>query len=219
MELADMQVSKTCGLNTHVGSTPTSGIIQRVIMSDRRNLAYVIGVAIGDGNLSNPNGRAVRLRITCDTRYPKLLDRLTQAIQKLLPENKVSLIKRTKRCVDISCYSNRWEKWLGWEAGKGSKFHQNVSIPSWIFRQKSFAAACLKGLLETDGSIYRDRQYPMINFVTTIPRLANDVVILFRSIGFQPHLYKLIRTTKTKYTIRLSKDTERLVKLIRLSKD
>jgi hypothetical protein len=35
--------------------------------------AYVLGLAIGDGNLSNPNGRAVRLRITCDTKYPILI--------------------------------------------------------------------------------------------------------------------------------------------------
>ena len=29
---------------------------------DRDLQAYVIGLAVGDGNLSNPNGRAVRLR-------------------------------------------------------------------------------------------------------------------------------------------------------------
>ncbi len=40
---------------------------------DRELQAYVIGLAIGDGNLSNPNGRAVRLRITCDTKYPRLV--------------------------------------------------------------------------------------------------------------------------------------------------
>jgi hypothetical protein len=34
---------------------------------------YVIGLAIGDGNLSNPNGRAVRLRIACDTKFPALI--------------------------------------------------------------------------------------------------------------------------------------------------
>jgi hypothetical protein len=37
--------------------------------------AYVIGLAIGDGNLSNPNGRAIRLRISCDTNYPHLLEK------------------------------------------------------------------------------------------------------------------------------------------------
>jgi hypothetical protein len=47
--------------------------------------AYVIGLAIGDGNLSNPNGRAVRLRITCDTKYPALIDKISTALKQLLP--------------------------------------------------------------------------------------------------------------------------------------
>jgi hypothetical protein len=44
--------------------------------ADRQLQAYVIGLAIGGGNLSNPNGRAVRLRITCDTKYPALIARI-----------------------------------------------------------------------------------------------------------------------------------------------
>ena len=50
--------------------------------------AYVIGVAIGDGNLSNPNGRATRLRITCDTSYPAFTAKIRSALERLLPENK-----------------------------------------------------------------------------------------------------------------------------------
>jgi DNA-binding transcriptional regulator WhiA len=34
--------------------------------------SYIIGLALGDGNLSNPNGRALRLRISCDKKYPFL---------------------------------------------------------------------------------------------------------------------------------------------------
>ncbi len=48
---------------------------------------------MGDGNLSNPNGRAVRLRVTCDLKYPGILERIQLAIKKLLPKNKVSIIK------------------------------------------------------------------------------------------------------------------------------
>ena len=50
--------------------------------------AYVVGLAIGDGNLSNPNGRAVRLRITCDTKYPALIARIRSALERLLPRTK-----------------------------------------------------------------------------------------------------------------------------------
>ena len=47
--------------------------------ADPQLQAYVVGVAIGDGNLSNPNGRAVRLRITCDKKYPALIARIRAA--------------------------------------------------------------------------------------------------------------------------------------------
>jgi hypothetical protein len=59
---------------------------------DRELHAYVIGVAIGDGNLSSPNGRAVRLRITCDTKYPVLIAKIRSALETLLPRNKVSVV-------------------------------------------------------------------------------------------------------------------------------
>jgi len=43
-------------------------------------LAYVVGVALGDGNLSNPNGRATRLRITCDAKYPRLARKIARSL-------------------------------------------------------------------------------------------------------------------------------------------
>ena len=47
---------------------------------DKNSLAYIIGVALGDGNLSNPNGRAVRLRITCDIKYPKIISEIQKKL-------------------------------------------------------------------------------------------------------------------------------------------
>jgi hypothetical protein len=78
--------------------------------------AYVIGLAIGDGNLSNPNGRAVRLRITCDTKYPALIAKIRSALQRLLPTNRVGLVQSKGNYVNLSVYSNRLEPLLGWRA-------------------------------------------------------------------------------------------------------
>lgn len=188
----------------------------------QKTLAYVIGVAIGDGNLSNPNGRATRLRITCDTDYPNLIQRIIRAIQEILPRNKVSIIKRARSYVDISCYSNRWEEWLGWRVGKGSKIHQNVSIPVWIKSREDFSSACLRGLLETDGSIYMDRGYKMVNFVTAIPKLAHDVMDIVQALGFIAHLGTVERVAahcQPKYTVRISRDVERFIGKIGLRKN
>ena len=49
------------------------GYFRKTILNKDKGLqAYVIGLALGDGNLSNPNGKATRLRITCDKKYPFL---------------------------------------------------------------------------------------------------------------------------------------------------
>lgn len=106
--------------------------IKKYLNPDKELQAYIIGIALGDGNLSNPNGRAVRLRITCDRKYPYLIKQIISSIKKLLPDNKVSIVIRAKTFLDISCYSNYWEKFLGWKVGLGPKHKQNVSVPKWI---------------------------------------------------------------------------------------
>ncbi|MBI2098831.1 LAGLIDADG family homing endonuclease [Candidatus Uhrbacteria bacterium] len=185
----------------------------------KKILAYIAGVALGDGNLSNPNGRATRLRITCDKKYKNIIKRICAAIQKLLPNNKVSLIKCKSNCINISCYSNQWEDLLGWKALGGSKYKQKVSIPDWIIKNRNFSIACLRGLLETDGSIYKDRGYQMVNFVTIIPKLATNVMEIIADLGFKPRMYKILTINKTRYNIRISQNTTEFIKLINFIKD
>ncbi len=189
---------------------------------DKETLAYVVGLAIGDGNLSNPNGRAVRLRITCDTKYPSLIKNIINSIQKILPNNKVSIIHRAKTYIDISCYSNKWEELLGWKAKAGSKFIQKIDIPSWIKNEKKYQIACLRGLFETDGAVYLDRGYRMAILTTIIPALARSVEKIISSLGFEPHRYKIIpkqnSSIKTTYHIRISKNADEFTKLIGINK-
>lgn len=191
-------------------------------MIDKNVLAYVIGIAIGDGNLSNPNGRAIRLRVTCDTKYKNIISEIIASIKILVPKNKVSIVHREKNYIDISCYSNKWEKWLGWKVGYGSKVKQNISIPTWIKNNKKYSIKCLKGLLETDGSVYLDKNYKMVNFTTVIPKLAKDIMNIIIKLDFYPHLYTIKDSRpnrKTKYIIRLSKNVTEFLNLIKPLKD
>ena len=182
-------------------------------------LAYVVGVAIGDGNLSNPNGRATRLRITCDTKYPALVERIRAAIKVILPKNKVSIVNRAKTYIDISCYSNQWELLLGWQVGNGSKFDQNVRLPTWIKADANYSKKCLKGLFETDGCIYRDRSYLMASFTTVIPTLARDVEKIINSFAFKMCFYEIKTAHKLRYNIRISKNTDQFLEFFGIKKD
>lgn len=198
------------------------GYFRNTTLNEDKTLqSYIIGVAIGDGNLSNPNGRAVRLRITCDKKYPLLITKIVDSLQSLFPQNKVSIVDRKENCVDVSVYSNHLEKLLGWQADKGSKFAQKVSVPEWVKQRQSYKISCLKGLTETDGSIYLDRGYKTVLFSTIIPELAGDVFKMMESLGFNPNIYKtkrINRKQKTIYYVRLSKDVSRFIDLIHLEK-
>lgn len=192
----------------------------RLISNDLDLRAYVIGLALGDGNLSNPNGRAIRLRITCTTEYPQLLNNIQLAIKQLLPHNKVSLASKVGNCVDVSCYSNHWENLLGWKVGLGSKFEQGATVPLWIHSQKSYVINCLKGLIETDGCLYIDRGYPMIGFVSIIPALAEAFIYMVNSLGFTPRTYLIqpprnsIFNQQPTYRIRLSKRVSEFLNIV-----
>lgn len=180
--------------------------------------SYLIGVAIGDGNLSNPNGRAVRLRVSCDKKYPKLVDEIERNIKILLPKNKVSRINRTG-CVDISCYSNSLEAILGWKAKDGSKAKQSARIPLWIRRNKTYTKECLRGLFQTDGSIYYDRGYKMLNFTTIIPELEKDVRESILKFGFKSYSRRVVFKGKFAYIIRISKNVDEFIETIGLWKE
>jgi len=191
---------------------------KRRLSNDKKLRSYIIGIALGDGNLSNPNMRATRLRVTCDKKYIKLAHHIKTSIEKLLPENKTSFVDRKKNYLDISCYSNYWEQLLGWKAGKGRKIEQAISVPWWIKKNKHYIKNCLRGLLQTDGSIYNDRGYAMVNFVNHSKNLAQDVALMITALGYKPNTQQLKTKSGTKYTVRVSKNTKGFIKEIKLWK-
>ena len=194
-------------------------------ISDDKNLrAYIIGLAIGDGNLSRVN-RTTRLRISCDNKYPSLRRRIVNSLKLLLPNNKIGTVKNQKNCMDVYVYSNHLEDLLGWKATEGSKFIQNVSGPKWIRETIEYKTSYIKGIIETDGSVYYDRGYPMVMITTIIKDLAIELKDIIDSLGFKSHIYK-VDGRKNKYNynkqieyhVRLSKNVQKFLDLVKPDK-
>src|SRR3989344_1697377 len=77
----------------------------------------------------------------------------------------------------------------------GNKIKNQSTIPKWIFTKKSFMGTCLRGLIDTDGSIYRmsnkDPNLLRINFTNYNLTLLKDARNGFIKLGFNPS--KIIR--------------------------
>lgn len=147
------------------------------------------------------------------------MERVFNSLKSLFPDNKVSFVKREKNYLDISVSSNHLKKIIPWESGGGSKFVQKARVPLWIKKNRAYKINCLRGLIETDGSIYDDRGYKMITFTTIIPDLADDFYDMIISLGFNPHSYKILGKKHIEYHIRLSKNVADFLYIVKANKN
>ncbi len=108
---------------------------------------------------------------------------------------------------------------MPWKVGRGTKLHQKARVPHWVKNDSVYAKECLRGLLQTDGSIYEDRDYRMVNFTNHCQYLAEDVFFLLQEAGFQPTISKtLSKSGNYKYCVRVARDTDILIRTIKLHK-
>lgn len=180
--------------------------------------AYIIGIAIGDGNISNPNGRTYRLRITCDARYPKIISMVVSSLKKVFPKNKVSLIPKKKTAFDVSVYNKKINEILGWKLENGKKINQKILIPDWINSDKEFIKFFIKGLFESDGSIYYDRGYIMTNFVSYNKEVIDYLLLKIKAFDFEASLSKYKEKNGMRYTVRICKKSKEFIQYFNIEK-
>lgn len=113
------------------------------------NIAELVGIILGDGNLNRKDIRIVGN--TSEKDYYMYLRRLFKSIFDV--ESKISYdtansIRLTVNSVRISKYFTS----LGLKIG--DKINNKASIPIWIFENKKYLKSCLRGLFDTDGSFF-----------------------------------------------------------------
>ena len=117
------------------------------------DLAELIGVILGDGNLSKYD-RTESIRVVCHSAKVRYIKHIVMLMERVF-DKKPSIQKRKKEnAVTIVIYMCNLSKRLG--IPLGNKIKNNVKVPAWIKRKKSYIISCLKGLFETDGCFHKD---------------------------------------------------------------
>jgi len=155
-------------------------------------LAEFTGIVMGDGSLSR-----LQVEISChrklDREYALFIKRLIRSLFGVeasfyYPRNSLVLkiVVSRRRLVDF-CKTK-----MGLSVG--NKLQQGLDIPPWVKRHINFQKACIRGLIDTDGSIFEEKHkvrgkiysYKRLNFTSASPQLRDSVFGALDFFGLSP---------------------------------
>lgn len=117
---------------------------------DEGAYVYVFGMYLGDGHITVMANGVQRLRISCCDDYPFVMDECERALQKVLPQNRITRVQCTG-CTTLGVYSNHL-KCLFPQHGAGKKSERPIVLWDWQKRiVATQAEGFVKGLLNSDG--------------------------------------------------------------------
>lgn len=157
------------------------------------DLAEFIGVAMGDGGMSKYQ-MVITLHHKDDLAYSKFVTRLMERLFGIKPrvyhdpKNSINDIVISRK--NLVGFLNE----LGLPIG--DKVRQEFDIPNWIKADKILAIACIRGLIDTDGSVfthsYRSKgklySYKKLSFTSRSAPLRLSVAKVLAENGMNPRL-------------------------------
>jgi intein/homing endonuclease len=117
-------------------------------------LAEFIGIAMGDGGLTNYQVK-ITLNATDDVEYIKFVANLMQELFNVEPG---IYWDKKSNVVDVVISRSLLVQYLhGLGLPIGNKIRQGLDMPQWIRENRKYAISCVRGLIDTDGSVFTHR--------------------------------------------------------------
>ncbi len=118
-------------------------------------LAELVGIILGDGNIQYTAG--YQLRIVGDSTKDRdyLINYVKPLIDSLFNVEARIYKHKTFKELFVNVANKRIVEFLlSIGMVHGDKIKNNASIPSWVLNNDTYLKACIRGLVDTDGSIY-----------------------------------------------------------------
>lgn len=143
-------------------------------------LAEFIGIMIGDGSI----GRyqiSVTLDARTDVEYASYVGRLAR---RLFGIAATTTVREKQGCIVLKISSIELSAYLiSLGLPLGNKVAQAIAMPQWISDDLAYATACVRGVFDTDGSVFQEIHrvkearyaYPRAAFVSASPPLLLGV--------------------------------------------
>lgn len=178
------------------------------------DLAEFIGIMLGDGGLTHFQC-SVYLHSEIDKKFAYYVRSLVNKLFGITPK---IYIHKHHKVLRVSVSSVNLVKYLTSKGlFLGNKVHLQVGVPRWVLLKQDYIKACIRGLIDTDGSFilhrYRIKEkmytYPKISFSNKSEPLLEFVYQGLKQLGFNPK-----RTYKSEVWLHSQKDVKRYLEVI-----
>lgn len=149
-------------------------------------LAELCGIMLGDGCFYKAP-RCYQITVCFDKRETEYLKKVRELFELICPGEKFS-IHELKDELFLRTYSRKIANILLKNGIKtGSKTKRDILIPKWIFSEGIILKSFIRGLLDTDGCVYRKYgPYLQIQLKLANKSLVEDTRRAFVELGFNP---------------------------------
>ncbi|MEU3776815.1 helix-turn-helix domain-containing protein [Streptomyces sp. NPDC032472] len=118
---------------------------------DTEAYAYLLGLYLGDGHISRYSAHRVpNLMVTCDDRWPGIMEAAEQAMRRVFPFNQVCRVRKVG-CHNVKVYSKHLLCMFP-QHGPGRKHERRIILEPW---QQEIVDAhpwkFIRGLIHSDG--------------------------------------------------------------------
>ncbi|MBM3245949.1 MAG: hypothetical protein FJZ13_01290 [Candidatus Omnitrophica bacterium] len=185
-------------------------VVRKNIRTPRpsRELAEFIGIMLGDGGMSGYQINITFNRET-DSEYGIYIRKLIKRLFRVAVSLYMSKNDKAGRIVVSGKNLVEFLKSKGLKTG--NKVNNSVNIPRWILNNRDYSVACLRGLVDTDGSFYsynhkvNNKKYCSfaVCFTNHSKPLLQSVYEILRNEGLDPvlntkqvYLYKKVNIKK-----------------------
>ncbi|MFA5926315.1 MAG: LAGLIDADG family homing endonuclease [Parcubacteria group bacterium] len=159
-------------------------------------LAEFVGIVLGDGGISKRQV-SISLNRETDRDYIRFVKKTITDLFGVSP----GLYSDPKSKADTIVISRtELVAFLTQKIGLkiGNKIKQKIDIPRWIRQNKKYEIACLRGLVDTDGSVYKHKYiinnkfycYHKLSFCSLSPPLLLTVFGILKNIGLKPRIHR-----------------------------
>jgi hypothetical protein len=159
-------------------------------------LAELVGIILGDGSFYLGSGIA-ELDIAFNLSEQQYCDYVCKIIFGITGVQPRKKYEKHSKCVHLRVAKKIAVRSLLRMSivRHGNKIANRVTIPPWVRQNTAFKIACLRGLIDTDGSVHRmsnkDYNRPRVSFKNNNSRLLNDARNSLIELEFHPS--KIIR--------------------------